>query len=210
MPDSVSPAAPTGPSFADFACFYVYGLTNQPYRQSTDLGKFGEIYNLVVGEHGGLGIASTFHPYQLVNPAGVSVWYAAFAQFYAQPDRVELFGAMTLEKAQFVVVPPVSFAEFNAWPDARLTSDENPIFSRFIPFVLPFLVRKNPDALRWDAECSAAEGDRDRLSPYLKAVSQALHFVQPAPAFVLGFGEFDEQQPEQLVEKFLSCRDMLL
>ena len=210
MPDSVSPTAPTGPSFADFACFYLYGLTNQPYRQSTDLGKFGELYSLVVGEHGGLGIASTFHPYQLVNPAGISVWYAAFAQFYAQPNRVELFGAMTLEKTQFVVVPPATFAEFNVWPDARLTSDENPIFSRFIPFVLPFLVRKSPDTLRWDAEFAAAEGDRDRLSPYLKAVSQALHFVQPAPAFVLGFGEFDEQRPGQLIEKFLSHRDMLL
>lgn len=210
MPDSIASAAPTGPSFADFTCFYLYGLTTQPYRQSTDLGKFGELYKLVVGEHGGLGIASTFHPYQLVNPAGVSVWYAAFAQFYAQPNRVELFGAMTLEKAQFVVVPPASFAEFNVWPDARLTSDENPIFSRFIPFVLPFLVRKNPDALRWDAEFSAAEGDRDRLKPYLKAVSQALHFVQPAPAFVLGFGEFDEQHPELLIDKFLSHRDMLL
>jgi hypothetical protein len=41
-------------------------------------------------------------------------------------------------------------------------------------------------------------------------VNAAIKFVQPAPAFVLGFGEFDEQQPELLIEKFLSCRDMLL
>ena len=206
----IAAVAPTGPSLTDFACFYLYGLTNSPYQQSTDLGKFGELYDLVIGAHGGLGIASSFHPYQLLNPAGVSVWYAAYAQFYAQPNRIELFGAMTLEKAAFVMVPPASFAEFHPWPDARLTSDENPIFSRFIPFVLPFLVRKNPDALRWDAEFAAADGDKSRLSPYLKAVSQAIKFVQPAPAFVLGFGEFDEQHPEQLVEHFLSYRDMLL
>lgn len=210
MPDTAS-AAPTGPSFADFSCFYLYGLTNNPYQQSTDLEKFGKLFSLVVGHHGGLGIASSFHPYQLLNPAGISVWYAAYAQFYAQPNRIELFGAMTLDKEQFVVVPPPSFAEFHPWPDARLTSDENPIFSRFIPFVLPFLVRKDPDALRWDAEmAAAAEGDKNSLSLYLKAVTEVIHFVQPAPAFVLGFGEFDEQQPEQLIEKFLSCRDMLL
>ncbi len=203
-------APPTGPSLADFACFYLYGLTNQPYRQSADLVKFGELFNLVVGPHGGVGVASTFHPYQLVSAAGVSVWYAAYAQFYAQPDRVEMFGAMTLEKAQFVVVPPASFAGFHVWADARLTADENPIFDRFVPFVIPFLVRKNPDALRWDAEFAAAGADAQRLRPYLQAVSEAIHFVQPAPAFVLGFGEFDEQQPEQLVEKFLSCRDLLL
>ena len=210
MPDATPAPPPTGPTLADFACFYLYGLTNQPYRQSTDLAKFGELFSLVIGHHGGLGMASTFHPYQLVNPAGISVWYTAYAQFYAQPNRFELFAEMTLEKAQFVLVPPASFAEFHVWPDTRLTSDENPIFSRFIPFVIPFLVRKDPELLRWDQEFAAAEGDSARISPYLKAVHEAIRFVQPAPAFVLGFGEFDEQQPEQLIEHFLSSRDMLL
>ena len=210
MPDSIPAPAPAGPSLGDFASFYLYGLSNQPYLQSTDLGKFGELFRLVIGEHGGLGLASSFHPYQLVNPAGVSVWYAAYAQFYAQPNRLEMFAEMTLEQATFVVVPPASFAEFHVWPDARLTADENPIFSRFIPFVIPFLVRKSPQALRWDAELAAAEGDKTRFGTYLKAVNAAIKFVQPAPAFVLGFGEFDEQQPERLVEEFLACRDMLL
>ena len=210
MPDSPPASAPTGPSLTDFASFYLYGLTNQPYQQSADLTKFGELYNLVIGQHGGLGMASSFHPYQLVNPAGLTVWYAAYAHFYAQPNRFELFAEMTLEKAQFVVVPPASFAEFHVWPDTRLTTDENPIFGRFVPFVIPFLVRKDPELLRWDKEFAAAEGDKNRISPYLKAVNAAIKFVQPAPAFVLGFGEFDEQQPELLVEKFLSCRDMLL
>ena len=206
MPDSV----PTGPTNTDFTCFYLYGLSNQPYRQSVDLGKFGELYSLIIGNHGGLSLASSFHPYQLMNPAGISAWYAAYAQFYAQPNRIELFAEMTLEKAHFVVVPPASFTEFHVWPDTRLTSDENPIFSRFIPFVLPFLVRKSPDALRWDTECAAVAGDQRRLRLYLKAVNEAIHFVQPAPAFMLGFGEFNEQYPEQLIKKFLSCRDMLL
>lgn len=76
--------------------------------------------------------------------------------------------------------------------------------------MLPFLVRKSPDALRWDAKCAAMAGDQKRLRLYLKAVNEAIHFVQPAPAFVLGFGEFNEQHPEQLTEKFLSCRDMPL
>ena len=210
MSDTIPPASPAGPSLNDFASFYLYGLTNQPHQQSTDFTKFGELYNLVIGNHGGLGIASTFHPYQLVNPAGLTVWYAAYAQFYAQPTRLELFAEMTVEKASFVTVPPASFAEFHVWPDTRLTTDENPIFGRFVPFVIPFLVRKDPELLRWDAEFTAADGDNSSLRPYLDAVNAAIKFVQPAPAFVLGFGEFDEQQPEQLIEKFLSCRDMLL
>lgn len=210
MPDAIPALAPIGPSLTDFASFYLYGLTTQPYQQSADLEKFGELYHQVIGAHGGLGIAGSFHPYQLVNQVGVTVWYAAYAQLYSQPNRLDLFAEMTLEKAQFVVVPPASFAEFHIWPDTRLTTDENPIFGRFMPFVIPFLVRKDPELLRWDAEFTAAEGNKARINDYLETVNAAIKFVQPAPAFVLGFGEFDEQQPELLIEKFLSCRDLLL
>ena len=211
MPTSSSASNPAAaPSLTDFASFYLYGLTDNPYQQSTDLAKFGQLYNLVIGEHGGVGLASSFHPYQLVNQVGVTVWYAAYAQLYAQPDRAGLFEAMAKEQARFVVAPPASFAEFHVWPDTRLTSPENPVFSHYIPFVLPFLVRKGPATLRWDAELAAADGHRERFGTYLDAVNQAIRFVQPSPAFVLGFGEFDEQHPERLIERFMDCRAMLL
>ncbi|RYY09406.1 MAG: hypothetical protein EOO36_22305, partial [Cytophagaceae bacterium] len=210
----LSPSPAALPSLTDFASFYLYGLTNQPYQQSTDVEKFGQLYNLTVGEHGGVALSSSFHPYQLVNQAGVTVWYAAYAQLYSQPNRAELFAAMADEQARFVVAPPASFSEFHVWPDTRLTSTDNPVFSHYIPFVLPFLVRKGPAALRWDAELAAAEGaagtTADCFAPYLEAVQAAIRFVQPAPAFVLGFDEFDEQHPERLIDNFMSMRDTLL
>lgn len=209
MSDFTSPAA-TLPTAADFASFYLYGLTNNPYRQSADLEKFGQLYSLLVGHHGGVSLSSSFHPYQLISPAGLTVWYTAYAQLYAQPNRAALFGAMADEQARFVVALPASFAEFHVWPDARLTSVENPVFSHYIPFVLPFLVRKGPAPLRWDAEVAAANGNPASLQPYLEAVNKAIHFVQPAPAFVLGFGEFNEQQPERLIERFMDVRATLL
>lgn len=201
---------PSLPPLTEFASFYLYGLSPNPYLQSADREQFGQLYDLVIGAHGGVSLGSSFHPYQLVNPSGVTVWYAAYAQLYAQPNRAALFAAMADEQARFLVAPPASFAEFHVWPDTRLTSAENPVFSHYIPFVLPFLVRIGPAALRWDAEFAAAEGDAARVQPYLEAVTAAMRFVQPAPAFVLGFGEFDEQQPERLIEEFMSCRDMLL
>ena len=198
------------PSLTDFASFYLYGLTDNPYRQSTDMAGFGQLYNLVVGTHGGVALSSSLHPYQLINPAGVTVWYAAYAQLYAQPNRDALFGAITDEQARYVVAPPASFADFHVWPDQRLTSAENPVFSHYIPFVLPFLVRKGPAPLRWDAEFAAADGDSARLQPYLEAVNEAIRFVQPSPAFILGFDEFQEQRPERMIEQFMSMRDTLL
>ncbi|QKG56673.1 hypothetical protein GKZ68_08575 [Hymenobacter sp. BRD128] len=205
-----APTTPALPTAADFASFYLYGLTNQPYQQSADLEKFGQLYTLVIGNHGGASLSSSFHPYQLVSEAGLTVWYTAYAQLYAQPNRAALFGAMADEQARFVVAPPASFAEFHVWPDTRLTSAENPVFSHYIPFVLPFLVRKGPAPLRWDAEVAAADGNPARLQPYLAAVNEATKFVQPAPAFVLGFGEFDEQQPERLIGRFMDVRATLL
>ncbi len=199
------------PPLTEFASFYLYGLSNNPYRQSADVEKFGQLYDLVIGAHGGVSIGSSFHPYQLIGPGGVTVWYAAYAQLYSQPNRAALFEAMTDEQARFLVAPPASFSAFHVWPDTRLTSEENPVFSHYIPFVLPFLVRKGPAALRWDAEfAAAAAGTPEGIQPYLEAVVTALRFVQPAPAFVLGFAEFDEQQPERVIERFMSCRDTLL
>lgn len=209
MSDTAPTTPPAGPTPNDFASFYLYGLSTSPYHPTTELEKLGELYKLVIGNHGGFSLASTFHPYQLIGPGNISVWYAAYAQFYAQPNRVEMFGEMTLEKTPFIITPPESFADYHLWPDTRLTVRENPVFGRYVPFVLPFLVRKSPEALRWDAELAAASGDRERMGWYLNAVTDALRFMQPSPAIVLGFEEFDDQHPERLVERFLSCRHLL-
>ena len=156
-----------------------------------------------------MALASTFHPYQLVNQAGVTVWYAAYAQLYAQQGRDELFRTIADEQARYVLAPPASFAEFHVWPDTRLTSPENPVFSRYIPFVLPFLVHKGTAPLRWDATFAAGREQPELVQAYLESVNQAIRFVQPSPAFVLGFDEFDEQQPERMIERFMSMRDRL-
>jgi hypothetical protein len=211
VPDSAASSSPTIPPLTDFACFYLYGVSTNPYLQSTDIEQFGQLYELLVGAHGGLSIGSSFHPYQLVGPGGITVWYAAYAQLYSQPNRAELFAAITQEQARFLVAPPASFAAFHLWPDTRLTSIENPVFSQYIPFVLPFLVHKGSEPLRWDAAAAVAEEKEkpELLRHYLDTVTQAMRFVQPAPAFVLGFDEFDEQQPERMIERFMSCKEML-
>ena len=209
MPDTTSTPRPTLPPLTDFACGYLYGVSPQPYRQSTDMARFGQLYDLLVGEHGGLSIGSSFHPYQLIGPGAITVWYAAYAQLYAQPNWAELFAAITHDKARFLVAPPASFADFHIWPDTRLTSLKTPIFSRFIPFVLPFLIHKSESNLRWDEATAVAQAQPALFRAYLDSVNEALRFVQPAPAFVLGFEEFDEQQPERMIERFLSCRELL-
>jgi hypothetical protein len=74
--DKQTPTPQTAPktqkgSLTNFDCYYIYGLTDNPFRQSKDLKSFVELYKKVIGIKGGVVIGSSFHPYQLVNPKGI-------------------------------------------------------------------------------------------------------------------------------------------
>src|SRR6476660_3781222 len=88
-------------SLTNFDCYYLYGLTDNPYRQSSDASSFSQLYNKVIGKKGGIIIGSSFHPYQLVNPKGTTVWQAGYVQLYVNEKKDEAFSAIINEKAQF-------------------------------------------------------------------------------------------------------------
>jgi hypothetical protein len=67
-------------ALTNFDCYYIYGLTDNPFRQSNDFKSFGELYKKVIGIKGGIVIGSSFHPYQLVNPKGTTAWQAGYVQ----------------------------------------------------------------------------------------------------------------------------------
>lgn len=74
-------------ALTNFDCCYIYGLTDNPFRQSNDFKSFGELYNKVIGKKGGIVIGSSFHPYQLVNPKGTTAWQAAYVQIYMNKKK---------------------------------------------------------------------------------------------------------------------------
>lgn len=196
-------------SILNFRQFYLYGFTdNNPFKQSEDVRSFNLLYEKVIGDIGGIIISSSFHPYQIVNQKGTTIWQAAYVQAYLNENREAAFEAMKNENAKFLINPSSSFKEFMIWPDIRLNIKQEPVFEKFIPFIIPFLVYKPKTHLKWDMEIKISES-QDQSMNYLEDVNNAIRFLMPEPSFVLGLAEFDEKTPSALIDNFLESKSIL-
>jgi hypothetical protein len=196
-------------SLTDFEFYYLYGLTNNPFSQSTDVKSFNVLFGKVIGDRGGIIIGSSFHPYQIVNPKGTTVWHAAYVQLYLNEKKEEAFKAISQDNGQFLVNPSNSFKEIMVWPDTRLTNDENPIFSKYVPFIIPFLVFKSKSKIQWDVDLAKDIQLNGHSSNYVNSVSDMTRFLMPEPSFILGFDEFDGQNPTKLIQNFIDCKKLI-
>lgn len=196
-------------SLNNFSFFYLYGFTDNPNQVSHDIQKFGQLYDLVIGKTGGLIINNSFHPYYIVNTKGTTVWIAAFFKMFTNNKKVEIFEDIATKNAVLMVDTSTIFTELNVWPDTRLTYDDNPLFSKFVPFIIPFLVKKTDKQTNWEKEILAGIAKQGHASDYVNKVTEAIRFFMPQPAFIMGFDEFDEHNPSKLIDSFINCKQML-
>jgi hypothetical protein len=187
----------------EFTCYYLYGLTDNPFRQSSDIEAFKALYKLVIGEQGGLLIGSSFHPYQLITPKGTTVWQAAYVQTQLDGEAGAVMDSIIPKNRQLLVDPSPAFKSLNIWPDSRLSFEENPVFSKYVPFIVPFLVHKTSEPIQWDLQIEKAMKAHGNPGDYVNSVTEALRFLMPSPSFVLGFDEFNEENPSKLIEHFI-------
>lgn len=196
-------------SLTNFRNFYLYGFTNNPFHQSNDGAAFATLYKQVAGPYGGVIIGSSFHPYQLVNPKGTTVWHAAYAQLAVSENSHTAFDAIIHNNAIFMVNPAESFTNMYVWPDTRLTYQQNPVFSRYVPFVIPFLVYKQSNRPNWDVEIDRGMAANGNASAYVNHITSLIRFFMPEPAFITGFEEFEEEAPGKLIDRIVSCKKLL-
>ena len=192
-----------------FNSYYLYGFTQDPNNVAADRQRFGELYQLVIGELGGIAINNSFHPYFIINQKGTTVWNAAYVKVYTNENQAEAFKTIRANQAIYTVDLSSLFREVNVWPDTRLTYEENPLFRTYAPFVIPFLVDSDNREIRWDAEIAKGIAEKGHASAYVERVTNALRFFMAAPAFVIGFDEFDEKNPSGLIDNFIKCKHML-
>lgn len=193
----------------NFDCYYLYGLTDNPFRQSKDFRAFGELYKNVLGIKGGIILGSSFHPYQLVNLKGTTAWQAGYVQLFLNENKDDAFNEIINKNGLFLVDPSSAFKDFNVWPDKRLTHEQNSVFSRFVPFVIPFLVYKLDQEPNWDFEIHLGMATKGNASQYVEKITKLTSFFMPSPSFILGFDKFDENNPSKLIDNFISCKKML-
>jgi hypothetical protein len=206
---SSSFASDTNLELEDFRFFYLYGISNNPNRTSGDVQAFNNLYQMVIGRVGGVCIANSFHPYFTINSKGLSVWTDSFIKMAVNKNKDEMFGNIKNERAVYTMGASSAFKEMHVWPDSRLSYEENPGFSKYVPFIIPFLVLKSEQQTNWDAAISTSKITNGYATEYLEEVTNAIRFFMPAPAFVLGFDEFDGTNPSGLIDKFVNSKPML-
>lgn len=167
------------------------------------MAAFSQLYEKVIGATGGLFLPQSFHPYQLVNAKGTSVWLAAYAWLVTRPAKEEMLDKIS-NGSIYPANVPSSFNEYHVWPDNRLLPKQNAAFGTYAPFVIPFIVWKDEKPLSFDVEIQAAIAAGKDAGSYLGGINQAISFLMSPPAFVIGFDEFDEQQPSALIDHFVN------
>ncbi|MET4142018.1 hypothetical protein [Pedobacter sp. UYP1] len=206
------------PSLSDFKFYYLYGFTDQPNQVSADFDQFNALYKLVIGQIGGAAITNSYHPYFIVNPKGTTVWAAAYIKLYINENKGEVFNNISTAAAIYGVDTSPILKDMHVWPDTRLTNAENPVFSKYVPFIIPFLVSaSHPDSslpesshpeLNWDKEINSGMATKGNATAYVEQVNAAIKFFMPPPAFIIGFDEFDENNPSGMIDKFIECKSM--
>ena len=196
-------------SLSSLTPYYLYGFTQNPNNVAADQQRFGELYQLVIGEVGGIAITNSFHPYFIINTKGTTVWHAAYVKVYTTDNQAEVVKTIRANKAIYTIDLSALFSEVNVWPDTRLTYEENPLFGTYAPFVIPFLVDSENKAIRWDAKIAQGVAQKGHASAYVERVTKALRFFMAEPAFVIGFDEFDEKNPSGLIDNFIKCKPLL-
>lgn len=196
------------PLLSDFKFYYLYGFTDQPNQISTDFEQFNALYKLVIGQVGGVAITNSYHPYFIVNPKGTTVWAAAYIKLYINEKKDEVFNNISAAAAIYGVDTSPILKDMHIWPDTRLTTTENPVFSKYVPFIIPFLVSAKHQELNWDKEINSGMATKGNAAAYVEQVTAAIKFFMPEPAFIIGFDEFDENNPSGMIDKFIKCKSM--
>lgn len=196
------------PSLSDFKFYYLYGFTAQPNQVSADFDQFNVLYKLVIGQIGGVAITNSYHPYFIVNPKGTTVWAAAYIKLYINEKKGEVFNNISTAAAIYGVDTSPILKDMHVWPDTRLTNAENPVFSKYVPFIIPFLVSASHPELNWDKEINSGMATKGNATVYVEQVNAAIKFFMPPPAFIIGFDEFDENNPSGMIDKFIECKSM--
>ncbi|OUD25374.1 hypothetical protein, partial [Flavobacterium psychrophilum] len=70
------------------------------------------------------------------------------------------------------------------------------------------LVYKSEEQTKWDLELNIEIALNGHATNYVNSINELIRFIMPEPSFILGFDEFDEQNPSKLIENFINCKSM--
>lgn len=185
---------------------YIYGfISGDPFQTISDLDAVAVLIKNTVGHKGFIALDSIFHPYNLVNHKGVTAWDLAWFRVYSQDNGGFIREIGDNKNATVVNVETLNLKEnFRIWPNADLDPEKNVQYSKYVPFVFPYLVYKNNDEPHWSKMIKAELELQGHAQTYIENFNSVFSKVVKGHVMTLGFGEFDRENPDDLIEKFTS------
>jgi hypothetical protein len=188
--------------------YYVYGFVKSDPNYSFKDQDFGDkLFKKVIGEKGAIIIGNSLHPYCLVDKDAVSIWDYAFLYLL---QNVPTFREDLINKERFLLELSSKFNQVILWEDdTRLTFEDNPIFGRAVPFVIPFVVFDKTRDTNFDKMISIELKQNGHAHKYLNEVNLILKEFMHESVFTLGFDEFKRENKNQVIENFIQAKGLM-
>lgn len=182
---------------------YIWGFTQgTPIRQGGDKNDYYHLIKPLTGSNGTITIGSSFHPYQLIDQNGQDIWEKLYEVINA--NNFCDCDSLITKKDFFHMIPPGPQAfPLNLWSDDRLSTGVNPEFGKYVPFIIPYLTHDNGEGREWLNRINSEILFNGNAQTFISEVNALSRFLMPEPTFIIGFGEFDSNKPEALIENFV-------
>ena len=185
---------------------YIYGFINgNPHQTISDINAVVEIVRNTVGNKGFIGMDSIFHPYNLVNHKGATAWDLAWFKVYFQ-DNGKFIGEIAgNETATVIKAEQLNLKDnYRIWPNNDLDPKKNPQYSKYVPFIFPYLIYKNNEEPHWAKMIKAEIEIQGHAGTYIENFNSVFSKFVSGHIMTLGFGEFDRENLDEVIEKFTS------
>jgi len=186
---------------------YIWGFTqSNPMNHSSDKDAFYNLIFPLTGMNGTVTIGASFHPYQIINNNGIDIWEQVFqvtkAHNYCDYEK------LINEKYFFHMIPPAATAfPYIIWSDNRLLNEINPEFGIYVPFLIPYLTFENGQEPQWLVELKNGITTQGNAHLFIDKINHASKFLMPEPTFIIGFDEFDINNPSTVIDHFVDFLD---
>ncbi len=191
---------------------YIYGFINgNPMQKISNHNDLIEIIRNTIGNGKGyIAIDSIFHPYNLINHKGATAWDLAWFWLYTQDQGQIISEIARNETATIVRSENLNLLEnFRIWPNDNLNPHKNKQYDKFVPFVLPYLTYSidDKDEEHWVKMINAELQLQGHAHTYIENFNHVLSNNVEGHVMTLGFGEFNRENLDDLINKFTDFYD---
>lgn len=183
---------------------YIYGfIGGNPLQTITDLNSVITIIKNTVGNKGFIGMDSIFHPYNLINEKGVTAWDLAWFRVYTQDNGNFIQEIGKNQTATVVKTELLNLKDnFRIWPNDSLNPEKHKQYSKYVPFIFPYLIYKSEERPHWESMIKAEIELQGHAQTYINNFNSVFSNFFKGHVMTLGFGEFDRENLDDLIFKF--------